>query len=208
MDMQNMLSRVIARSVPMLLAVILAACGTSAPVRFYILSPVQIEQSNSAIKTRAASQKEHIISVGPIDIPRYIDRGALLVFTKDNRLELKEFDRWGEPVAEGMTRAIAGNLAALFPSATINTYPFSGGRTAAGHQVSVEVVKMNIHQDGLVDFLANWAILDINGRSTVTRGQTQFQRTTAPNDMEAAVRTLSYGISVLSQEVAVKLATL
>lgn len=184
----------------------LAGCGDSKPSRFYVLSPVQIEQA-SAVKPAAARTRS--IGVGPVDIPKYLDRAPLVVFSTDNQLELNEFDRWGEPLSDSFARAMAGNLERITGVSRVELYPFmAGGRATPDYQVVVEVLQFRLGRDGRIDLQANWTIFGGEGRRNLASGSTRVERSVAPGDMNKAVNAMSSAVAMLSQEVASALNTL
>ena len=63
------------------LAAVLAACGESAPSRFYLLSATP--PSANAPAPRAVA-----LGVGPIQMPRHLDRAQIVSFTSANQLQL------------------------------------------------------------------------------------------------------------------------
>lgn len=196
--------RPIALLAPLLLG--LSACGDSKPSRFYVLSPVQIEQS---VVVKPETSRGRTIGVGPIDIPKYLDRAPLVVFSTDNQLELNEFDRWGEPLTDSFARAMAGNLERITGVSRVELYPFvAGGRAIPDYQVVVEVLQFRLGGDGRIDLQANWTIFGGEGRRNLASGSTRVQRSVAPGDMNKAVNAMSSAVAMLSQEVAVSLNSL
>ncbi len=52
-----------------IIALLLAACGSSPPARFYTLSSIPIQRSTEKI---VLSEKNRIIAIGPVEIPEYL----------------------------------------------------------------------------------------------------------------------------------------
>lgn len=192
---------------PLLLG--LTGCGDSKPSRFYVLSPVQIEQPSAAKPIAAPATRTRSVGVGPIDIPKYLDRAPLVVFSTDNQLELNEFDRWGEPLADSFARAMAGNLERMTGASRVELYPFvAGGRANPDYQIVVEVLQFRLGRDGRIDLQANWTIFGGEGRRNLASGSTRVERSVTPGDMNKAVNAMSSAVAMLSQEVASALNTL
>ena len=75
-------------TLPSLLAgmlIVLAACGSTPPSDYYVLS---------AAATETPSGDSPSLGVGPVSIPEYLNRNSM-VFNRDgNKLEIASFARW------------------------------------------------------------------------------------------------------------------
>src|SRR5215510_6709686 len=81
----------------------LGACA-SMPSRFYILNtlPAQVPA--------AAAERGPVIGVGPITMPKYLDRPEIVTRASQNQLTFGQFDRWAEPLQDNVFRVLAENL--------------------------------------------------------------------------------------------------
>jgi uncharacterized lipoprotein YmbA len=77
----------------------LGACA-STPSRFYLLNALATPET---IPSPATSQGP-VIGVGPITMPRYVDRPQIVTRVGRNQLALGEFDRWAEPLQNNVSR--------------------------------------------------------------------------------------------------------
>jgi len=91
-----------------LLAAALAGCGETRPYTFYTLSAVAEEQGS----TDRGRSSGLAVGVGPITLPKYLDRPQVVTRPTANRLNLAEFHRWGEPLNQMLSRTVSENLAA------------------------------------------------------------------------------------------------
>jgi len=87
---------------PALLVTVLSACATSPPTRFYELVPIAGEDVGSPIAVR----------VDAVTIPASHDRPQIVTAAGGPARALAEFDRWIEPLDEGIQRVLALDLAA------------------------------------------------------------------------------------------------
>ena len=55
----------------------------------------------------------HLIGVGPIEIPSYLDRPQIITRMRLHELMLNEHALWAEPLDKALARVIALNLGAL-----------------------------------------------------------------------------------------------
>src|SRR5262245_66066254 len=89
----------------------LGACA-STPSRFYILNALTASDTMAA----TAGEQGPVIGVGPIMLPKYLDRPQIVTRASRNQLTLGEFDRWAEPLQDNVTSVLAENLARLIPT--------------------------------------------------------------------------------------------
>ncbi len=97
--------------VSVLLLACLAGCfGTSSPVRYVILTPTS-QVLPSGIQYEAAEQVQRkIIGVGPIELPKYLDRDNVVYHTGPTQVAISEFDSWAEPLIDGTQRVLIQNI--------------------------------------------------------------------------------------------------
>ena len=69
---------------------LLAACAAPAPQNFYTLVP----EAGSAPAATATTS----VFVGPVTIPEDVDRLPMVVRTGPNQVEIRDADRWSEPL--------------------------------------------------------------------------------------------------------------
>jgi uncharacterized lipoprotein YmbA len=132
----------------------LEAC-TSTPSRFYLLNSLSTSETMAA----TAAPQGPVIGVGPITMPKYLERAQIVTRTGDNQLALSEFDRWAEPLQDNVARVLAENLARLVPTdqVLLQAWPRSA---ALDYQVTVEVLQFDGWLGGESKLVAFWSILD------------------------------------------------
>jgi uncharacterized protein len=184
---------VLAAPVAALLA--LGACA-STPSRFYILNPLS---TSEVIPAEAAAQGP-VIAVGPVTVPKYLDRPQIVTRASRNQLTLGEFDRWAEPLPDNIARVLGENLARLVPTDHIllQTWP----RPATlDYQVTVEVLDFEGGLGGESALLALWSLLDGAERPLITR-RASLQSPVGGRDYEALVQALNQMLDALSRDIA------
>ena len=90
-----------------LLALILAACGTTHNYRYYTLASVPAVPDGRAAD---AGKVPHILGLGPVTIPDYLDRPQIVLRTSRNELVLSENSRWAGSLANDSVRVLEENL--------------------------------------------------------------------------------------------------
>lgn len=96
------------------LMALLGACATSPALRYYTLGAA-IEPAAEVAPDTAS------IWVAPVTLPEAVDRPQLVVRVAPNRVAILDQHRWAEPLAGALSRAIAGNLAALLGGARVSS---------------------------------------------------------------------------------------
>ena len=86
------------------LALALAACS-SPDNKYFTLST----ESGAAPASTAAAQT---VSVDEVTIPSYLDRPQIVIRQDANRADLREYERWMEPLDSMMRRVLTADLAA------------------------------------------------------------------------------------------------
>jgi uncharacterized lipoprotein YmbA len=99
----------------LLLLALLAGCGSSPPINYYVLSA----QDGAAQGGNTPS-----LGVGPVVIPEYLNRANLVTERERNTLTIARFDHWAEPLEDGIKRVLAINLAGLMNTQNVYTFPW------------------------------------------------------------------------------------
>lgn len=123
--------------VPIVMAMLLAACAGSPASRYYTLAaPIPPESGATGAAGGLA------VSVGPVAIPVLVDRPEIVVTVDRNEVWLDEYHRWASPLADAIGLAIVGHLGALLPSPQVTLLSQSPGGSA-GVRVAIEVQRFD-----------------------------------------------------------------
>jgi uncharacterized lipoprotein YmbA len=173
----------------------LGACANT-PSRFYMLNP--LIASETVLATAAA--RGPVVGVGPISVPKYLDRPQIVTRASRNQLTLGEFDRWAEPLQDNVSRVLAENLALLVPTDQIllQAWPRS---VTLDYQVRVEVLHFDGWLGGESTLIARWSILDQAERELFNR-MVHLHAPTGGRDYEAMVVVMNQMIEMLSRDIA------
>ena len=179
---------------------VLAGCSSSTPARLYLLTPIRVDGA-------VHDPNGIAIGVGPVVIPQYLDRIAIVIRASSNRLEFGEDAEWGGQLDDNITRVLAENLSDLLGTARVEIYPWKSG-AMVGLQISVEIVRFEREGKGAVTLSAFWSIAD-NGTVRLTRHST-ITKAIDPSakqvaSYEATVDLMSDALASLSQEIAAAL---
>jgi uncharacterized protein len=173
----------------------LGACAGT-PSRFYLLTPLSPSETNPA--TPAAQGP--VIGVGPVTLPKYLDRPQIVTRISRHQLALGEFDRWAEPLQDNVTRVLAENLARLVPTDHIllQTWPRPAD---LDYQVKVEVLDFDGGLGAESVLLALWSLLDGAERPLMTQ-RASLHTAVGGRDYEALVQAMNQMLDALSRDIA------
>jgi uncharacterized lipoprotein YmbA len=141
--------------VPVVLLVLATGCA-SPKERFYTLSATP----PSAFGNEAGFS----VAITSVTIPEIVDRPQFVVRKAPNRVEIAEFDRWAEPLAAGISRVFAQDLARELgtPRIAIRAQAIS---LDADYQVTVDVLRFDAMLGDGVTFEALWRVRAAKGGS-------------------------------------------
>jgi uncharacterized protein len=173
----------------------LVACA-STPARFYILNTLPASETVPA----TVAERGPVIGVGPITLPKYLDRPQIVTRASRNQLALGEFDRWAEPLQDNISRVLAENLARLIPTDQVLLQAWPRSATL-DYQVTVEVLQFDGWLGGESTLLARWSILDGAEHELFNR-MVHLHAPTGGRDYEAMVVVMNQMIETLSRDIA------
>lgn len=161
--------------VAVFLPLLLAGCGTTPASKFYLLS---------AGTSPFPSGSSPSLGVGPIEIPEYLNRNALVYNREGNRLHIANFERWAEPLDSSIGRVIRINLASLLDTQNVQSYPWSKSDQP---EYGVEVTVLNLDaNDVRARLIAEWHVYRAQGRKTILRRVVELEKPISANPVTAA----------------------
>jgi uncharacterized lipoprotein YmbA len=170
--------------------------GRSDPARFHVLAGVPHSSATTPSAERGPGPE---IGVGPVTLPRYLER-ANIVTRRGTELEVAEFDRWGEPLSESVPRAIAANLATLLRTERVVVFPWPNATTIE-RQAVIDVIRFDGQLGGDVVLEARWRILGLQKKELVLR-YSLLTEATGESGYPALVAAMSRSLAALSREIA------
>jgi uncharacterized lipoprotein YmbA len=91
----------------------LAACASSAPMRYYTLTEIAPETRGTTPPNTAPVRLDRVTIPGELDRPQLVRR------VDETRLTIAEQDRWAAPLDEMIRRVLSSDLAARLPPGLI-----------------------------------------------------------------------------------------
>lgn len=140
------------------LAALLCGCVTPGPrTHFYMLDAVVASSPPGAAATAARATKPVTVVIKDLRLPLYLDRPQIVARNDGNRLEVNEFEQWGGPLREDMTRVLVTNLGRLLGGDRVVAAPYHM-TTLPDYRVEVDILGFERVPGGRVRLSAQWWI--------------------------------------------------
>ncbi|MDJ0741647.1 MAG: PqiC family protein [Gammaproteobacteria bacterium] len=135
----------------LLVSTLLAACTTTPEATFYRLG--------GSDATAAAALSTVSLSIGPIELPQYLDRPQIVSRDGANRLRIDEFHRWGGSLQEEIHRLLAARLGERLATQRIYRYP-SRIVAQTDYRIAIDVRVFDGVLGGAVQLDVAWSLID------------------------------------------------
>jgi uncharacterized lipoprotein YmbA len=179
-------------------AVFLAACATTEPSRFYLLSPMPDHGQGGQLTAEAEHCRR--VGIGPVSLPEYLDRPQIVTRKALNQLELAEFDQWAEPLKSNFTQVLTENLSSLLCAEGLDVFPWRGSGPPE-YQVAVDVLRLDGEQGREAVLIAQWAVLVDGGSGVLVKKRGTYKELAGKGGYEALVAAQSRAVANLSRDI-------
>ena len=187
-----------------LLGLACAGCfgGSPAP-SFYTLS----EASGPAAGQPLAALPELGLVVGPVEIPRYLDRPEIVSRDGANELVVADAHRWGGSLRNDILRVVADDLGRLLGTPRIAIYP-NEPRFPATFRILLDIREFGgVSGQGVV-LRVRWTIARVSDGSAAFVADSRFEQSVASASMADQVAAQSAVLGTLIRQVAERLSAL
>jgi uncharacterized lipoprotein YmbA len=144
---------------------VLAGCGGGAQQRTYVLSPPVAPAPGLSAAADAG------LHLQPVLLPDYLDTTEIMLRSGQHELKASPTGQWGERLSDGMTQALAADLAVLLPREAVTIGPAAG---PPARQIVVTVDAFDVQADGRCVLTARWTILKADNATVLAAGQQEF----------------------------------
>ena len=155
------------------------------------------------------------VGIRRLQIASYLGTPFIVVRRGDEEITLSDFNRWGEPLALGIGRAVAGYLAEAADFGVVRVAPWPAQNE---HDYLIELNVLRFEgiapadpqaTAGEVHLLADWQILRAADGEVAARGRSDFRQPGwAVDDYAGLVTQLNTGLRALSAELLAELSAL
>ena len=179
----------------------LAGClgGPSAPVNFYMLSPLSATQT---VMSTDAPEDRIRIGLATVVVAEYLNRNEIVVNLDNTVYQLAEFNRWAEPLSNNLTRVLAENLANLLRSNAIDVFLSSDSSIPFDYQLEVDVLRLDGNLGERAALVAQWALLAAEEDDLILMRRAEYHEPAVDNTYKGLILAQSRTIEKLSHDVA------
>ncbi len=167
------------------------------PTRYFVLT--------AAAGATTAPAGAPVIHLRPVEVANYLRARAMVVRRGHNEIEFREYARWGEPLEQGIARALRGELLARGAAAAITVGSTRSARLGSDLELAVRVLAFEGHAAGTAPVHAVWELF--NEKGLLHRGEFRSDAARWDGKTEATLAAaLSESVSALAADIAVALA--
>jgi hypothetical protein len=192
-----------------------AGCSTSPPPKLYTLAPRPAAPagrsaaavSGSTAAASGASRSGAIVSVRPVELPKYLDRPQIVRYRSTYEMNASEFERWGEGLSDMVTRVLVENLSDRLPRSQV--FAASGPLNLPGADVTIDVniQKFDADASGTVVLTAQWVVHNGSGKKPSDQLRSQELRVEPTSaDTPGQVAAMSDALGQLADQIAARVA--
>jgi uncharacterized protein len=177
---------------------ILGCAKSSKPVEYYMLDASVGIDNNQTLK----GDEGPMIGLGPIRLPEYLDRFQMVIAVSENKYKLIDGHRWAEKLDQNISLALFKTLPSQLGTDRMIRYPWSQ-RPGVDFQVKIDILELNIDQDGRSQLVAQWSIKSKD--KTILNKRSTFTAQASTTDIDKMVQAQSECLTQLGQEIVVNL---
>ena len=173
--------------------------GPSAPTNFYMLSPL----SSSQTRTIETTKEDRIrIGLETVVVAEYLNRNEIVVNLDNTVYKLAEFNQWGEPLSDNLTRVLEENLTNLLRGESITVFLASESSVPIDYRLEVDVLRLDGNLGDLVTLVAQWALLGAEEDELKLMRRLEYKEQAADNTYKELVLAKSRNVEKLSRDMA------
>ena len=181
------------------IAVLLTGCsGSPTPVQFYTLNSLS-GMSQNAIPADAAQNIS--IGIGPVKIPKILDRPQIVTRTGPNKIKVDEFHRWAGPLGTGFAQVLAENISFLLATDQVAGYPWEVD-FKPDYRIALDIryFEGQLGENVVLDVV--WRVSGRESQKILAAKASVINEPLAAADYETLVAAKSQAIAQLSREIA------
>ncbi len=188
-----------ARSITLcvVMSLLIGACGSSPPVRYFAFSPMDSVQ-------RQVPDDAVTLGVGPIRMPEYLNRSQLVTRGSGAELEVDDFSRWAEPLTDALHRVVSTDVDNMMSGVMVIAFPWEAVvHNDVDYRLLGEVTRFDADRSGRVVLDIQWTIYDVSAEVvTVPPRRRSYETRAARSDDPANIASaMNDALAMFSRDV-------
>lgn len=182
--------------------VMLIGCGAATrPVQFYALSAPEPPVSSPGTATLSDTIA---LGVGPLVIPKMLDRPQIVTRGAGNRLQVAEFHRWGGALNEDILRVLTERLSLLLETNRVMAHPWADF-FEPDYRIHLVFHRFDGRLGEAFVLNATWSVTDGRGRKALAVRRSVIDEPLAATDYESLVTASSRALEELCRQMAAEI---
>jgi uncharacterized lipoprotein YmbA len=180
-------------SIFLLISVLLAACGRSKAITFYVLNPIppSMVHKNPNPNLR--------IGINTIQTPDYIQKNEIMIHCTPQKLKLEEDYQWAEDLNKNISRVIMANLNTMIPEAVFENSPWNSDFKPK-YTLQINITEFEIDISG--NSILRAAYLIYRNDEIVLKRQVFYKTNVPMINMDSLVNSMNINIKKLTDDMA------
>lgn len=181
-----------------MVSLLLTACSSSPPVRYFALS-------STVAEGRQDPDDAVVLGLGPVGMAEYLNRSQLVTRGAGAEIKVDEFSRWAEPLALAFHRVVSTDVDNTMDGVTVLAFPWeSVVRTQVDYRLLGDVIRFDADRSGRVVLETQWGIIAVDsGESAVRSRRTRYEaQAGSPDDPAAVASAMNQALAKFSRDIA------
>jgi hypothetical protein len=140
------------------------------------------------------------IGVGPVELPKFLDRPQIVTRISQHRVAVSEFHRWAGSFSEDFLRVLAKDISMLLPKDRIATYPWTD-QFSPNYSIQLIVDQFDGRFGGDVVLNVAWSVRNQKDTNEPVIKHTLIREPISHVDYDALVSAQSRAIGMLSRAI-------
>ena len=183
------------------LSLLLSACGSSPPVRYFSLSSTASGDGQDA-------DAAVVLGVGPLRMAQYLNRSQMVTRGEGAEMQVDEFSRWAEPLDVAFHRVVSTDVDNMMEGVTVISFPWeSTARAQVDYRLLGDVLRFDADSSGRVVLETQWGVVASDSdKWQVSPHRASYEaQTQSPGDPAAVALTMNEVLAKFSRDIASKM---
>ena len=179
-----------------LLLVGLSACSTTSgtDARYFSLTPLSQPYTGKALSDQL------VLGIGPVEIPRLLNRPQLIYRKNNNEVMISERNQWAGSIQEEIQKTLIERVIDVSGSHRIMHYPWPHNLWPE-YQARIHIERLDGTPGKEVVLEAHWDLLKSKSKDLIISRESRYEITLDSNDFLAYVLAQQTALSKLADEI-------